>query len=262
MEEVDASLKKLALLMARLTEIEINALKKYRLNTETVVPSLTIKGVDLLSEERLNKIFKEELQGKLNTDKSNVIGSMLVKRYAFIAALVLYSMSAFDKGINGSIQNVSLQTDESDPLWLPSFYFDHLEVTTPEIDRTEWRTSVVQSLFLENIVKVITSISKQAKVAKTILWENIAVYIFWMYETLLQDDSFSQEQLVKIQEDFYYVIHDAPPQLFGTKALNPFSQYDLPKQNDVRMRKTCCLFYLTSKNDDRCTTCPIKCKRL
>ncbi|WP_207975518.1 IucA/IucC family C-terminal-domain containing protein [Metabacillus bambusae] len=247
--------------MARLTEIEINALKKYRLKTEAVAPSLTISGIDILLEERLNEIFNKELHGKLNTDKYNVIGSMLVKRYAFIAALVLYAMSAFDKGIDSSIQNVSLQTDESDPLWLPSFYFDNLEVTTPGIDRIQWRTTVVQTLFLENIAKVITSISKQAKVAKAILWENIAVYIFWMYETLLQNDSFSQEQLVKIQEDFYYVIHDAPPQLFGTKARNPLSQYDRPKQNDVRLRKTCCLFYLTSKNDDRCTTCPIECIR-
>lgn len=246
--------------MARLTNTEIESLRKYRFTTEKNTLYQIVSGNDLLDKKRLQEIIND-LQIKLNTDKHNVIGSMLVKRYAFLAALVLYSMSVFDKGINSSIDNFSLQTDETDPLWLPGFYFENMEVSTPGPDRDQWRTSVVQTLFLENIAKVISSISKQTKVSKPILWENIAVYIFWMYETLLEDKSLSNEFFTKVQEDFYYVVIDASSQVFGTKARNPLSQYYRQKQNDVRMRTTCCLFYLSSNKGDRCNTCPIECKR-
>ncbi|WP_299087530.1 IucA/IucC family C-terminal-domain containing protein [uncultured Metabacillus sp.] len=247
--------------MVKLNEIEIAALKKYRLSTEEAAPYETIKGLDLLNDDLMKRIFDKKLQEKLNTDKQNVIGSMLVKRYAFIAALVLYSMSVFDKGINSSIENVSLQTDENDPLWLPSFNFGNLEVTTPGSDRADWRAEVVQTLFLKNITKVVSSISSQTKIAKSVLWENIAVYVFWMYETLLKDESLTNEQYSKVQEDFHYVVIDAPPALFGAKSRNPLSQFYQPKQNDIRTRKTCCLFYVTSTNGDRCTTCPIECSK-
>ncbi|QGQ48866.1 IucA/IucC family C-terminal-domain containing protein [Metabacillus sediminilitoris] len=247
--------------MAELTKTEINSLSKYRLSTEHSVKDHTFYGSDLLNPVKLKELFEGSLQHKLNTNNQHVIGSMLVKRYAFLAALVLNAMSLFNKGINCSLHNMFMQTDEKDPLWLPNFYFEDKEVTTPEMNRAQWRTSVVQTLFLENIEKVITTISKQAKVSKVILWENIAIYIFWMYETVLQDPNLSDEVAAIVQEDFHYVVMEAPPLLFGTKARNPLTQFYQPKQNDIRMRKTCCLFYLTSKNHDRCQTCPIECKK-
>jgi ferric iron reductase protein FhuF len=247
--------------MAELTEAEIESLTKYRLSTKMSTTDHTINGSSLLNIEKLQEIFNDELQEKLNTDKQHVLGSMLVKRYAFLAVLVLNSMSLFDKGMNSSIDNISIQTDQKDPLWLPSFYFVNKEVTTPGTNRADWRTTVVQTLFKENIGKIISAVSLQTKIAKVILWENIAIYIFWMYETVLQDTSLPSEVAAKVQEDFHYVVMEAPPQLFGTKARNPLIKFYRPKQNDVRMRTTCCLFYLTSKNDDRCQTCPIECKK-
>lgn len=248
--------------MANLTKTEIESLSKYRLSTEKSISRLSIDGSELLNKERIQKIFNEDLQLKLNTDKHHVIGSMLVKRYAYLAALVLYSMSVFNKGINCSIQNLSLQTDETDPLWLPRFYFKNLEVTIPGAERDQWRETVVQTLFLKNISKVISSISKNTKVSKSILWENTAIYIFWMYESLLEDKNLSNEISSRVVEDFEYVVVDAAAQLFGLKAQNPIIRYYRQKQNGVRNRTTCCLFYLTSKNDDRCKTCPIECSRM
>jgi ferric iron reductase protein FhuF len=247
--------------MAKLTKNELDSLRKFRLSTEKSIPRLTINGNDLLDKERIQEIFNGDLKLKLNTDIHQVIGSMLVKRYAFLAALVLYSMSVYNKGINSSLENISLQADETDPLWLPSFYFENLEVTTPEADRDQWRTSVIQTLFLENISKVISSISKHTKISKSILWENTAIYIFWMYESLLEDKGFSKEISSRIVDDFQYVVVDATPQMFGLKAQNPIIRFYRQKQNGVRKRMTCCLFYLTSKNDDRCNSCPIECKR-
>jgi ferric iron reductase protein FhuF len=247
--------------MAELSKKEIESLAKYRLSTEKSVTDHIINGVDLLNPVKLQELFEGGLQIKLNTDNHRVIGSMLIKRYAFLASLALNAMSLFDKGINSAIHNIILQTDENDPLWLPKFYFEDQEVTIPAMNRVQWRKAVVQNLFMDNIEKVIMAISKEAKISKLILWENIAIYIFWMYETVLQDPSLPDDTAIQVRDDFQFVVMEAPPQLFGAKARNPLTQFYLPKQNDIRMRKTCCLFYLTSKNNDRCQTCPIECKK-
>ncbi|WP_226669383.1 IucA/IucC family C-terminal-domain containing protein [Metabacillus litoralis] len=248
--------------MAKLSKQEIESLKKYRLSCEKAPQLLRISGQDFLTSDRFQELISsKEIQLKLNTTKHPVIGSMIMKRYAFLAALVLYAMSVFNKGINSSISNISLQTDEEDPIWLPSFYFDDLEVTIPEEDRDSWRSSVVETLFKYNIANVVSSIAKEAKISKTILWENTAIYIFWMYETLLQEAELEEETLKRIQDDFDFVVQKAPAELFGVKGNHPILPYYHQKQEETRKRSTCCLFYFTSKNGDRCKTCPIECKQ-
>lgn len=246
--------------MAELTKEEKQILEKYRLCLHEISPNVMVKGSELLKEDQLIRLFNEDLQIKYNTDKHQVLGSMLLKSYAFLGALVLYSMSIFNKGINSSIENLSLYTKEDDPFWLPSFRFTNTEVTTPASNRNEWRDEVLGALFKQNIARMITTISKVSRVAKVILWENVAVYIFWMYESTLEDPDLAEETKARIQEDFLYVVFEAAPHLFGVKAKNPLTPFLNEKQNNVRKRSTCCLFYLTSKNNDRCSTCPIECK--
>ena len=246
--------------MAELTKAEKESLEKYRLCLQEISPLVLVKGPELLKEDRLIRLFNDDLQIKYNTDKQQVLGSMLVKSYAFLAALVLYSMSVFNKGINSSIDNLSLYTEEDDPFWLPSFHFANSEVTTPGSNRNEWRDEVLGALFKQNIALMITTISKVSRVAKVILWENVAIYIFWMYESTLEDPDITEETKARLREDFSYVVMEAGPHLFGVKSKNPLAPFLHEKQHEVRKRSTCCLFYLTSKNDDRCTTCPIECK--
>lgn len=245
--------------MAELSEVEEKILEKYRLCLKDTSPQVMVKGSELLNEDRLIRLFNDNLQIKYNTDKQQVLGSMLVKSYAFLAALVLYSMSVFNKGINSSIDNLFLYTEEDDPFWLPSFHFVNSEVTTPASSRNEWRDEVLEGLFKQNIALMITTISKLSRVAKVILWENVALYIFWMYESTLEDKDLSEETKARIRDDFSYVVMEAAPHLFGVKAKNPLAPFFHEKHNDVRKRSTCCLFYLTSKNNDRCNTCPIEC---
>ncbi|MCM3412097.1 MULTISPECIES: IucA/IucC family C-terminal-domain containing protein [Bacillaceae] len=247
--------------MAELTKEELESLTKYRLILERKTNGSIIEGIELLQQKQLAALYDEILQNKLNTNKHSVIGSMLVKRYAFLAALVLYCMTSYDKGINSSINNLSLQTDDDDPIWLPSFYFNDLVVTTPDPDRDSWRETVITALFKENITMILSNVSKASKVSKSILWENIAIYIFWMYESLLEDEGISDEMKSKVKEDFSYVILHAPAEAFGLTNKNPLTMYFHEKKNNVRKRSTCCLFYFTSKNGDRCQTCPIECKQ-
>ncbi|TXC91159.1 hypothetical protein FS935_09675 [Metabacillus litoralis] len=248
--------------MARLTTDEMEILKKYRLSCEKATTQSSITGQALVKPEQLQKLLEsKEIQLKLNTSNHKVIGSMIMKRYAFLAALVLYAMSVYNKGINSSLANLSLQTDENDPIWLPSFYFEDLEVTTPEKSRNEWRATVVESLFKSNITKIVSAISREAKISKMILWENTAIYLFWMYESILEEGKYEEETLARIKEDFQFIVTKAPSDLFGRKGTNPLSKFYHPKKDDIRKRSTCCLFYLTSKNSDRCKTCPIECKQ-
>ncbi|APH03766.1 IucA/IucC family C-terminal-domain containing protein [Bacillus weihaiensis] len=248
--------------MVNLTQSEFEQLKKFRLSCENTTAHLAMNCLDLLEPEKLRVLIHDKnIQRKLNTSRKQVIGSMFMKRYAFVAALILYSMSAYNKGLNCSMENVSLLHNENDPIWLPHVYLKDLTVTIPDgSNRDQWRQTLVETLFKGHISPIISAVAKETKMSKTILWENTAIYIFWMYETLLQQELNEDERAI-INSDFQYVVLDAPPELFGWKGTNPLSRFFVEKVENVRKRSTCCLFYFTSKNGDRCKTCPIECNK-
>ena len=43
-----------------------------------------------------------------------VTASIFVKRYAFLAVIYLYGMTAWNKKLNVSLNNISIQTEEAD----------------------------------------------------------------------------------------------------------------------------------------------------
>ncbi|MFC0270883.1 IucA/IucC family C-terminal-domain containing protein [Metabacillus herbersteinensis] len=249
--------------MANLTENEIRILTQYRLGTEKDCPNLLIEGNHLLDSSRLQNVF-EELSTKLNTSKVNVIGSMFVKRYAFLTALALYSMSVFNKALNTDLSNITLRLDPEDPLCLPSFHFQDLVIKDPSDDRHTWRDGVIRTLFKENVSRVIAAISAHTHVSRSVLWENVAIYIFWMYETLLDKEE-NSDVYEKLLQDFIYVVKEAPGALFGPFSTNPLTKYYHPKELEeltgqlIRKRSTCCLYYLMSDKQERCGTCPVQC---
>lgn len=250
--------------MANLTENEVQSLTQYRLGTEKDRSHLLIEGIHLLDSSHLQKVF-EELSPKLNTSKVNVIGSMFVKRYAFLTALSFYSMSVFNKALNTELSNITLRLDPDDPLCLPSFHFKDLEITEPSDDRHRWRDRMIRTLFKENISRVIEAISQHIHVSRFILWENIAIYIFWMYESLLDKEEENSGVYEGLLQDFIYVAKEAPGPLFGPYSANPLTRYYQPKKFDeltgqlIRKRSTCCLYYLMSEKQERCVTCPVQC---
>ncbi len=247
---------------------ELEQLKNFRLTEEAYSSELSISVKELFKETELHQ-YLQKLEDVLHSPDHKVTASMFVKRYGFFAVLSLYSMTILNKGLNVSVDNLSLQNNEEKELsvWLPNFRLEDLEVSEPGPDRMSWRDDYLKRLFSEHIFEIVTVLAKETKISKLVLWENIAIYIFWLYDMLLEDERFSNIA-GRIKEDYLYVVEKAPGHLFGPYNKNPLSRYFtqktfFPEQDkEIRVRKTCCFYYQTTESqDDHCLTCPIICKK-
>lgn len=247
------------------TSEEIEQLANYRLSTELKDRSskLSVRIEDLLDDDILLQ-FMQDTSKHIGSPNMKVTASMFSKRLAFLCAIYLYSMSAFNKKLNISLDKIFLQTDETDPIWLPTFYFEQLKVEIGGVERREWREEGLEDFFSNTISPLITKISKETKQSKLILWENIAIYIFWIYETILAQHE-NEEVRVRAKEDFHFLVQEAPGQLFGKHHENPIKRHYHDKTyvehlgEEVRVRTTCCFYYLITDTSQRCRICPQTC---
>ncbi|NHC39309.1 siderophore-iron reductase FhuF [Bacillus sp. MM2020_1] len=228
-----------------------NQLQKYRFN-----PSLkqSFNVTDLLDESFL-KDFLKNLSSAITAPSEKVAASIFIKRYAFLAVMSLYAMTAWNKKINVSLENIKMELPEQGKDWLPGIALKDAALQDWDgNDRSEWRASILNDLFANNIYPLIFQLEKTVGISKLILWENIAVYVFWLYETELKDYD-------RAAEDFHYLISEAQGSLFGSYNLNPLQKYFAEKtyleecDAEVRVRKTCCFTYQLPA-DKRCKTCP------
>ncbi|WP_175478156.1 IucA/IucC family C-terminal-domain containing protein [Bacillus sp. UNCCL13] len=209
------------------------------------------------------KTYLQELSLKIGSPSLKVTASIFMKRYAFLAVIGLFAMSRWDKRIDLSMKNVWLENASNSFIWLPAFSLDNpvaveLDSTT---ERDEWRKSVIDELFSQHISLLIEQLNKVTKISKLILWENIAVYVFWLYETVLSGAG-DEERQQMIENDFKFIFTGAGGQLYGQYNHNPLARFNHPKKHfvetneEIRIRKTCCFSYKLGSSMKRCKTCP------
>ncbi|NWQ39327.1 hypothetical protein MLOOGBEN_01280 [Bacillus sp. EB106-08-02-XG196] len=231
-----------------LIENDLVCLQKYRLRPNT---GKSFKVGSLL-DKAYAKEFMKKLAYSIGAPSEKTAASIFIKRYAFIAVISLFAMTTSNKKMNLSLDNIELEEAEHGKDWLPTISLKDAAIETWNgIDRHKWRENVFHELFAENIYPIIEHFEKTFKVSKLVLWENIAVYLFWLYETELRDSNNPN-----VQDDFNFLIIEAEGRLFGRYHLNPIQKYYSEKNNqdEIRIRKTCCFTYqLGSK---RCKTCP------
>lgn len=247
-----------------LSKAQINELRSFRFTTERSNSALSI-SLDLLLKEQNLRDYLDKLGKHINAANEKVTASIFVKRYAFLAVNYLYAITVWNKKLDISFGNVSLETDDHEELWLPDFYFHDRSVqSVHDSDREGWRENCIQMLFAHHIFPLIKSLSSVTKVSKLILWENIAVYIYWLYETVLSKEDLPEEIVLRAEEDLHYLVYQAMGPLFGSLHDNPLKRYyNQPMyleevEKEVRPRSTCCLSYLTGAKK-RCITCPHTC---
>lgn len=233
--------------------LNLDKLRKLRLTTEKWDSSLSIETSKLLNESDL-KNYLVILQHHIGAANIKVAASIFIKRYAFLSVIYLYTMTTSNKRLNISFGNVSLETKDSDELWLPFFYFHHLDVQDLEGNREDWQASSLESLFKEHLSPILSILSSITKVSKLVLWENIAVYIFWLYETVLLEEEISQNVVKRAEEDFHMILSPTSSKLFGEYSENPLARY-YKKELATRKRITCCYSHLTNSGK-YCSTCP------
>ncbi|MFF2753726.1 IucA/IucC family C-terminal-domain containing protein [Psychrobacillus sp. NPDC058041] len=227
---------------------KIDQLRSLRLTTEKMHSKLSIEVRHLLDEQHMID-YLDSIRQRVGAANERVAASLFIKRYAFLPVIYMYAMTSWNKKLNLSFENISIETDDSKELWLPNFRFYNLEMESLQGNREKWRTTCIELLYKEHVTPILESISRITKVSKLVLWENIAVYIFWLYEKVLLEENFAKE-------DFHFIISQAPGNLFGDYTVNPLSRfYKEELGNEPGRRSTCCYSYLTEKSQ-YCSTCP------
>ena len=246
-----------------LTPSEVAILTENYRYTETKLPAspYSITSKALLCSENC-RLYLQTISPIFNSTSLMVTASLFGQRYSVLTmGASLYTMSMLQKGLNISIDNVSVESSYQEELWLPRIGLIDAQVTLPISNRERWRDQILQSIFAENIAKVWSILSATTKVSKAVLWEHAAMYIHWFYETQFRQGA-SEVEIAYLEKDYQYIMSDAPGYIFGERK-NPFTRYNTPKvmargvDKPIRLRKTCCFYYLTSEEEhDYCISCP------
>ncbi len=215
----------------------------------------SIKATDLLDEAKCT-VYLDWLTSILQSPSRMITASQFSKRYAFLTiAPSLYSMTVYNKGLDLAIENCCIESVYHNEVWISHLCLTELQVNEPAKEkRQEWRDEVIKKIFAGNLAKIWRSISKSANLPMSILWENTAVRVYSFYEKRIGEGTSEQEKS-RIQEDFEYLISEAPASLFRATE-NPLATFYDSKCQPVRIRKTCCFYYKVSSNGDYCSTCP------
>src|SRR3954466_6725027 len=124
-----------------------NQLGKYRFNLSL---EHTFNVADLLDESFL-KDFLKNLTAAIGTPSEKIAASIFIKRYAFVAVMSLYAMTALNKKLNVSLDNITMESAQQGKDWLTGISLKDAAVQDwAGNNRTEWRASVLKELFANN----------------------------------------------------------------------------------------------------------------
>ncbi|WP_421381216.1 IucA/IucC family C-terminal-domain containing protein [Bacillus salacetis] len=251
------------MIRATLSEQEEKQLGVFRFFSERPGDRELTPAKQLIDSDGLAQ-FLHEYTDQIGTDDKIAQSSLLVKRYAFLAVISLCTFSVFNKKLNVSPDNIFLANGEKNGLWMPGFYFEDPAAEDVN-DREAAREEVAAEVFRNHLFPLINAVKQVSNLSHLISWENIAVYIFWVYEGLVEQEEF-QHARGRMEEDFQWLLQDRNAWLFGPYQRNPLARFYRDKQyvaeqgSELRVRKTCCFSYkLRGGERNRCTTCPQTC---
>jgi ferric iron reductase protein FhuF len=228
-----------------LSDYERSQLEPFRFSMKQTDSPLSICVAQLFDEKDLRYYF-EKLRKKIGAPNMAVAASIFIKRYSFVAVIALYAMSVWNKRLFLPFERIYLETDDTAEIWLPTFRIEPLQYTQSAQKRIQWSKETMEELFANHLSPLIGQIHPIAKIPSLILWENIAIYLFWLYETVLMKDEAFSDIAVQLNEDLQTVIQ--------TMNLARFWE----KRKKVGRRVTCCLSYQTTMAHSYCKICPLK----
>nr|WP_255485872.1 hypothetical protein [Sporosarcina sp. BP05] len=204
-------------------------------------PNIFLSAADILSEAGSGKLF-EMVQRLSDAPTNTVATSVYMRRHGFFIAAQLHLMSEHNLLWAGDLEDVSLFIENDTILFsVPSTGFRVVQNREEDI-----------RIILETYGHpVVDYLSKRAKIAKLILWENVWGYVLWMYSMLLQENSsFAQPDLdiLLADETWKPAMRRSPfkQYLNNQRALDAMANYK---------RVTCCL-YKELPNMEKCPYCP------
>ncbi|WP_300003966.1 IucA/IucC family C-terminal-domain containing protein [uncultured Cedecea sp.] len=189
-----------------------------------------------------------------------IAASLFVKRLAFlVTGNVLYAMSVFDKGLVLSLEGCQLEYAHDNGLWTSSLSADMKEGNAPAVGREQWREEIVGALFKDFFVPLLDVLSRVGDIPMHILWENVAVRVYSLYQGRM--DGLDPQQEQRRRTDYDWLLKQADATVFGL-PWNPLKRFNRPlKQTitgeQIRFRRTCCFYYKATTPVEYCHNCPL-----
>ncbi|KQB93664.1 iron reductase [Geobacillus sp. PA-3] len=240
----------------RLSEAEIKALETYRFSGGTANVSSSMLFAQLLHDDEQLAKYVAHVRNEMGAANDAVAASMLVKRLSFLAPMALYAMSIWNKRLVLDPRRIWLDTDDEGEMWMPRFRLEPPEAEVCDIERSRWREQAVHDVFASLFAPLIAQLRHLTRISPLVLWENVAIYVYWVYERWLEDESLAPVA-DRLRDDFRFLIYEADGRLFGQKD-NPLRRFF--KGASGMQRTTCCL-YVQTKGGTCCQTCPLKARQ-
>ena len=207
---------------------------------------------------------------ELGAPNLRVTASLVIKRVAFLTlAPVLYAMSGFDKGLDVSIENSVFEYPLENKLWLSKMPLKDTSVSVwqnlDKEDRCAWREDILSKAFAGHLTRLVEQMYRLTKVSRRILWENVAVRVFSIYEQRILPN-IAEEKRAVAEADYAYLLDKTTTQLFGL-AENPLTPFYREKRltelsdKPIRVRRTCCFYYQATEPPVYCGACPLLFKK-
>ncbi|SEQ80919.1 IucA/IucC family C-terminal-domain containing protein [Piscibacillus halophilus] len=211
----------------------------------------------LLDEEFLRK-YLQDIKHEFHTESIFVAGSQLMKRLGFNIVLPsLYLMTVHDMKLDMTFDRTGIVPNRVGDKWLPNLHMDGFSVEKfDEANREEERRILTENLFakMDQLVNVFNKVSR---VPKPNLWENISIYVYWLYEKKLKEERFT-DIAEHVEEDYQYLIRGMSADIFSDDCnqLTNFYWGRRIKDDGTRVRRTCCFYYGANSDRKCCKTCP------
>jgi ferric iron reductase protein FhuF len=213
------------------------------------------------------QVFLDSQKTELGTDSTLAAASQLVKRVGYLAAVPpLFTAAVFGKALDMDFDTCFLVQRRQGDVWMPRLFLaDASAADLGDGERYVLFERFARQLF-GDLAEVVQAVSAAASVPRSLLWENIAIYVYWLYESRLMEEC---DNGVRLQAwgDFEFILHELPASVFGERA-NPLHKFHKEKtvptsgEEAVRIRQTCCFAYETGKGKSFCKTCPKKIEKV
>jgi ferric iron reductase protein FhuF len=240
----------------RLSEEEVKALETYRFSTGAADAASSMLLARLLNDDGQLAKYVAHVRAEMGAANDAVAASMLVKRLSFLAPMALYAMSVWNKRLILDPERIWLDTDDQGETWMPRFRLEPPEAEVCGIERSCWREQAVRDVFAGLFAPLIARLRRLTRISPLILWENVSIYVYWVYERWFEDEALAPIT-DRLRDDFRFLIHEADGCLFGQKD-NPLRRFW--KGASGMQRTTCCL-YVQTNGGTCCQTCPLKARQ-
>lgn len=219
-------------------QIQQDLLAKFSWLEDEIQPSRSISIKDFFEES-----FRDEhltwMTEHCGSPTKGHAASITTKRIGYLAAIYVYAKSVHHA--KSSFMEGIMHTKEVGIMnngWNPLYSFP-LTPSSNDVALVKW---VATDLYAKHLVPLVSLLGKEKGISQTTLFENIFTYMKWVFTIQIGNKELYQQLLTWPTSDF------------GNVSRHPIAFYD---RGDDALRKTCCLFYQTTGDNEPCKTCPL-----